>query len=107
MKVAKMLKVASAGWALKQKGFRVRFQTEGEDGLVTEYMPDMDAKPLESEVVTWRAAWKLAQAAKTPNPEMDGKRMLNVTVVDDAGAPVRNYANNRYVIYNRHPDKEE
>jgi hypothetical protein len=107
MKVANMLKVAAAGWAQKQKGFRVRFQTEGEDGRVTEFMPDMDTKPLESEVVTWRAAWKLAQATKSPNPEMDNKQMLNVTVVDEAGTPVRNYANNRYVMYNHHPEKEE
>ena len=107
MKVAKMLKVASAGWALKQTGFRVRFQTEGENGQVTEYMPDMDTAPLQSEVVTWRAAWKLAQATRDPNPEMDNKKMLNVTVVDEAGTPVRYYANNQYVMYNLLPEKDD
>ena len=91
MKVKEVLKIIDDGWIRKPKGFRVHFQKWCDDEVLTDYAPGTDEKPLESDVVTWRLAWKLAQAQKGKGEGPDDERLFNIFVVDDLERPVRHY----------------
>ena len=95
MKISEMLEVVDRGWVRKPKGFRVRFQTRLDRQWVTDTMPGEDESLLDSDVTAWRSAWKLWQAAKSGAGEY-----VNITVVDDRGEPVRNYATGRFDLFN-------
>ena len=101
MKTKDALKFIDEGWIRKPKGFRVHFQKKVNSDLITDYIPDEDVKPLESDVVTWRLAWKLSEVTKSDNPEMADGEMVNIYVVDDLGNPIPFYGTNEFEILNK------
>ncbi|MBW1804738.1 MAG: hypothetical protein JRJ85_28940, partial [Deltaproteobacteria bacterium] len=70
--------------------------------LVTDYVPDSEDKPLTSDVVAWRLAWKLSEATKSDDSEIKDGDIVNIYVVDDAGEPVKFYGINQLEIYKRY-----
>ena len=100
MKVSEALKVIDDGWVKKPKGFRVHFQKQKNSEWVTEYSPGEKENPLDSDVVAWRLAWKLAQARNSDAPENDDA-LVNIYVVDDSGNPIKYYASNQFEVFNR------
>ena len=95
MKINDLLKVVDEGWIRKPVGFRVRFQTRKDGDWVTDTMPGGNESLLDSDVVGWRSAWKLLQAAESGAGEY-----VNITVVDDRGEPFCHYATGRVEVYN-------
>jgi hypothetical protein len=104
MKLAKGLKVIAEGWISKPKGYRVKFQQLVDQELVTEYSPDLEDKPLDSDVTTWRYAWKLAKAAQPKSETVLPGELVNVTVVDEKDTMVNYYATGKPEIFN--PEKK-
>ena len=100
MKITEALKIIDEGWVRKRKGFRVHFQKKVNSEFVTDYLPNMEEKPLDSDVVTWRLAWKLSQATKTDNPESGDDNIVNIFVVDESGNPEKFYGTNRPEVFN-------
>ncbi|MFO7740255.1 MAG: hypothetical protein R6V46_17370 [Desulfatiglandaceae bacterium] len=100
MKVSESLKVIDAGWVRKPKGFRVHFQKMVGSELITDYVPGEDEAPLDSDVVAWRLAWKLAQATASDGTEAEANELVNIYVVDDMGHPVKFYGTNEGKVYN-------
>ena len=100
MKVAEAMKIIDPGWVRKRKGFRVCFQKRVKDEFITEYVPGEEEKPLESDVVTWRLAWKLAEASKIEPQDIKEGDIVNITVVDDLGEPFNYYATNQLMTFN-------
>ncbi len=62
MKIADALKIIDENWVKKQKGFRACLQRREGSEWVIDYSPGEKAAPLDSDVATWRLAWKLAQS---------------------------------------------
>jgi len=100
MKLAKGMELIAQGWIVKPKGFRVRFQKMTDGQWVTSHSPPLYNKPLDSDVTTWRYAWKLAMAAPLHGEKPDGESLVNVTVVDEMDTPVVYYATGEQEVYN-------
>ena len=62
MKINEALARIDAGWVRKPKGFRVRFDVYVDGCWEADFSPEENAAPLDSDVIAWRLAWKLAQA---------------------------------------------
>ena len=101
MKVSEALKVIDDGWVKKPKGFRVHFQKKENSEWVTEYSPGEKENPLDSDVVAWRLAWKLAETKNSDTPENADGVFFNIYVVDDLGNPIKYYASNQFDVFNR------
>jgi len=101
MKISEGLKVIEKGWIIKPKGYRVKYQKMVNSQLITEYSPDLEDKPLESDVVAWRYAWKLYVATKTDSTEISDGELINIFVVDDSDNLVKYYATNQLEVFNR------
>jgi hypothetical protein len=99
-------KIIDAGWAKKRSGYRVQFQQKVEGKIVTDYFPDLDDGPWLSEVATWRMAWRLAESKQSDTPDVSAGDLINVTVVDPEGNPVKYYATNQFEVFNRSKIKE-
>lgn len=100
MKLAEGMKRIAEGWVVKPKGFRVRFEQVADGERVTGYSPPMEDNPLDSDVTTWRYAWKLAMAT-APQSDAPGEGdLVNVTVVDDQDNPVVYYVSGKKEIFN-------
>ena len=67
---------------------------------VTDYAPGEEEDPLDSDVVTWRLAWKLSQARKFNPQEMNEGDMVNLYVVDDSESPIKFYGTGELTILN-------
>jgi hypothetical protein len=100
MKAKEALKIIDEGWAKKIKGYRVHFQRKVNSELITDHVPGKGDKPLDSDVVAWRLAWKLAEATKTDTAAINDGEIVNVYVVDDEGHPINYYATNQPEIFN-------
>ncbi len=100
MKTKEALKIIDENWVKKRKGFRVHFQKMVDSELITDYVPPLEVKPLDSDVLAWRLAWKLAEATKTQTSDINDGEIINVYVVDDDGHPIYYYATNRPEIFN-------
>jgi hypothetical protein len=100
MKTKDALKITDEGWVKKRKGFRVHFQKMVNAELITDYVPPEEAKPLDSDVVAWRFAWKLSESTKTDSLEISDGDMINIYVVDEVGNPINYYATNKPEIFN-------
>jgi len=101
MKVSEALKVIDGGWVKKPKGFRVHFQKQENSEWVTEYSPGEQENALDSDVVAWRLAWKLAEASNSNTPDNADGAFVNIYVVDDSGNPIKYYASNQFEVFNR------
>jgi hypothetical protein len=100
MKEKEALELIDAGWSRKPKGFRVHFQKKVDGQWQTDYVPENGH--YDSDVVTWRLAWKLYQATKSDaNETRDGEMLVNIFVEDDAGNPIKYYATGQYEVFNR------
>jgi len=106
MKVGESLKLVDKKWVRKAKGYRVCFQQKVGSELVTDYCPEPDAKPLDSDVTTWRLAWKLAASTQTEGDDIAEDELVNVHVVDDLGDPVIYYATNKTEVLNPKSSEE-
>ncbi len=100
MKLAQGMKRIKEGWVPKPKGFRVRFQQLVDGELVTEYSPGLEDATLDSDVTTWRYAWKLAKATQPESETILPGELVNVTVVDDKDTMVNYYATGKPEIFN-------
>jgi hypothetical protein len=101
MKISEGLKVIERGWIIKPKGYRVKYQKLVNSELITDYSPDLEDKPLDSDVVAWRYAWKLYVATKSDSTEISDGELINIFVVDDSDSPVKYYATNQLEVFNR------
>ena len=101
MKLSEAVKAIDDGWVRKRKGFRVQYQRRINSELVTEFVPNEEEKPLDSEVAAWRLAWKLSEAVNPDNAEPGDGEMVNICVVDDLGNPVAFYGTNQPKMFNR------
>ena len=101
MKLAQGLKVIEKGWIVKPKGFRVRYQKRVDSEIVTEYSPRLEDAVLDSDVTTWRYAWKLFQATLTQSTEIAEDEMVNITVVDELENPIIYYVTGKEEIFNQ------
>ena len=102
MKISESLKIIDEGWVKKPKGFRVHFQKMVNSEWVTDYAPGEEEDPLDSDVVSWRLAWKLSQAGKSNPPEMSEGDIVNIYVVDDSGNPIKFYGMGEFMVLNEH-----
>ncbi len=100
MKTKEALKIIDEGWVKKRKGFRVHFQKMVNSEPITDYVPGEEVKPLDSDVIAWRLAWKLAEATKTDSPEISDGDIFNIYVVDEEGNPITYYATNQAEVFN-------
>jgi len=100
MKVAKSLQMLDQKWVRKPKGYRVCFQQKVDSELVTDYCPELDDAPLDSDVTTWRHAWKQAFSTQTDGDDIAEDELVNVYVVDDLGDPIKYYATNKTEVLN-------
>ena len=100
MKISEGLEVIDKGWIVKPKGFRVKYQKLVDSELTTEHSPALEDKPLDSDVVAWRYAWKLYMATRTDSPEISDGELVNMCVVDDSDNPVKYYATNQLEVFN-------
>lgn len=98
MKIAEGMKLIADGWVRKPKAFHVRFQYEEDGRRMTGHSPPLDKKGLDSDVTTWRYAWKLAQATQAESPVRE--TFFNVTVVDDTDAPAVYYVTGEPQVFN-------
>ena len=93
-------KISDKGWIKKRNGYRVRFQRQVNSEIITDYVPGMDDSPWQSDVATWRLAWRLSESKKSDRPDIIAGDLVNICVVDDEGNPVKYYATNRYEVFN-------
>lgn len=100
MQVKDSMKIVDERWIKKRGGFRVHFQKRVGSEIVTEYCPGEEEKPLESDVVAWRIAWKLAQATGSDDPGIREGEFINIYVVDDTGERMKYYATNQFEVFN-------
>ena len=82
MKINEALARIDAGWVRKPRGFRVRFDVYVDGRWESDYSPEEDAAPLDSDVTAWRLAWKLAQANNPEPPDFRDGDLANITVVN-------------------------
>lgn len=100
MKVGASLKLVDQKWVRKSKGYRVCFQQKIDSELVTDYCPGLDDTLLDSDLTTWRLAWKLAISTQTSGEDIAEDEFVNVHVVDDQGNPIRYYATSKFDVLN-------
>lgn len=101
MKLTQGLKIIAKGWIEKPKGFRVRYQKQIDSKLVTEYSPGLDDSLLDSDVTTWRYAWKLFMATKAESRDISPDELVNITVVDDSDRQVAYYVTGKSETFNK------
>jgi hypothetical protein len=101
MEINEGLKTIKEGWIIKPKGYRVKYQKIAGSELITEYSPELEDEPLESDVVAWRYAWKLYMATKSDSPDVSEGELINISVVDDLDNPIKYYATNQLEVFNR------
>ncbi len=105
MKLAQGLKVIKNGWVAKPKGFRVRYQKRVDSKIVTEYSPRLEDAALDSDVTTWRYAWKLFQATRAVPGKIAEDELVNITVVDELDTPAIYYVTGEKEIFNMKKEK--
>jgi len=104
MKIADAMKIIDESWVRKQKGFRVCLQRREGSEWIDEYSPGEKAAPLDSDVTTWRLAWKLAKSTPLREDTPQEGDMVNVHVVDQDNNPVAYYATGNKEIFNTYSE---
>lgn len=100
MKVSEGMKILGEKWIQKPKGFRVKYQKLVNSDLVTEYSPGQEETSMDSDVTTWRYAWKLFVANKSDSDEIADGEFINVSVVDENDNPIQYYVTGKQEIFN-------
>ncbi len=101
MKLAAGMKLVEEQWIVKPNQFRVKYQQLVNSELVTQYSPGMDNAGLDSDVTTWRYAWKLLEATRTDAPEIQEGEFVNICVVDYQDNPITYYVTGEKEIFNK------
>ena len=102
MKIAEAMKTIDDNWIKKKKGFRVHIQRFEGATWVVDYSPGEKAGPLDSDVTSWRLAWKLAQSTPLRVGDFQDGDMINVFVVDQDNSPIIYYATGKKEIFNKY-----
>ena len=89
------LALIDAGWSRKPSGYRVHFQKKVDGQWQTDYVPEKGH--YDSDVVTWRLAWKLYQ---TTLGHQEQDMLVNIFVEDDSGEPIKYYATGNFEVFN-------
>jgi hypothetical protein len=100
MKLAAGMKLIEEQWIVKPKQFRVKYQQLVDSELLTLYSPEMNTAGLDSDVTTWRYAWKLFKATRTDAPEIQEGEFVNICVVDEQDNPIKYYVTGEKEIFN-------
>ena len=100
MKLGQGMKIIKEGWVQKPKGFRVKYQKLVDSKLITEYTPEMSNNPFDSDVTTWRYAWKLFMSTKSDQDTIQEGEMVNIMVVDCDDNNINYYVTGESEIYN-------
>jgi hypothetical protein len=100
MKIADAMKIIDENWVQKKKGYRVCMQRREGSEWVTDYSPGEKASPLDSDVTTWRLAWKLAVSTPLREGGPQEGDMVNLFVVDQDNNPVDYYATGEKETFN-------
>jgi len=74
MKIAEAMKIIDQKWVEKEAGFRVQFKRYTGSEWVADISPPADAAALDSDVTTWRLAWKLAESTPLTDEAPPGGR---------------------------------
>ena len=106
MKTKEAMKIMDDGWVRRLKGYRVHFQKRVDGEWATDYFPDMEEKPMPSDISTWELARRFAEATKPEKSENTDGDVVNVYVVDDAGDPVKHYGTGQLEVFNRSKPQE-
>ncbi|CAD7840891.1 MAG: hypothetical protein [Olavius algarvensis Delta 4 endosymbiont] len=93
-------KLVDANRAQKRTGYRVQFQQKVDAEIVIITVPPLEEESWPSDVATWRFAWRIAEARLSDPPDIDAGDLVNITVVDDQGRPVKYYATNQLHSFN-------
>ena len=101
MKIAESMKIIDQKWVKKRKGFRVQFKRYTGTDWVEDMSPPEDAPALDSDVTTWRLAWKLSESTPLTNDEVQAGDMADIRVVDQNNDPIENYATGAKDVFNR------
>ena len=101
MKIADAMKTIDKNWIEKKKGFRVSMHRYEATGWVFDQTPGENAAPLDSDVTSWRLAWKLAQSTPLRTGEPQEGDMINIFVVDQDNNPIFHYASGEKEILNK------
>ncbi|HGY11214.1 MAG TPA: hypothetical protein ENK36_02470 [Desulfobacterales bacterium] len=101
MKLAAGMKLIEEQWIVKPKQFRVKYQQLVDSELVTLYSPEMNTAGLDSDVTTWRYAWKLFKATRTDAAEIQEGELVNICVVDDQDNPITYYVTGEKEVFNK------
>lgn len=101
MKIAEAMKIIDSKWTEKKNGYRVCFKRQEKDTWVADYSPGEETSPLDSDVTTWRLAWKLAQSTPLKGSIYQEGDMVNVFVVDQDNNPINYYATGKKEIFNK------
>ena len=101
MKIAEGMKTIANHWIQKPKGFRVKYQKLVNSELVIEYTPGQEDSSLNSDVTTWRYAWKLFMATRSDSNEIADGEFINIYVVDDSDNPIKYYATGKKEVFNQ------
>jgi len=88
-----------ARWVRKPKGFRVQFDIYTDGRWRTDYSPEQSDPPLNSAVMAWRFAWKLAQTCEVGKAPYEDGDIANIFVIDDQGEHIRSYITGDYDVY--------
>jgi hypothetical protein len=102
MKIADAMKIIDNNWIEKKKGYRVCLQRRVGNRWQEEYTPGEESSPLDSDVTTWRFAWKLAQSTPLQSSETREGDMVNIFVVDQDNNPINYYATGKKEIFNNY-----
>ena len=100
MKIVEAMKIIDKRWVKKQAGFRVQFKRYTGSEWVADMSPPEDASPLDSDVTTWRLAWKLAESTPLNGGEPEEGDMADICVVDQEGTAIKHYATGDKDIFN-------
>jgi len=100
MKITEAIKIIDDNWVVKPKGFRVRMQRREGSEWVNDYSPGEKAAPLDSDVTTWRLAWKLAVSKPLREGEPQEDDLVNIYVVDQDNNQIDYYATGEKEIFN-------
>jgi len=103
MKITDAIKIIDDNWITKPKGFRVCMQRREGSEWVIDYTPDEKAAPLDSDVTTWRTAWKLSVSTPLRDGAPQEGDLVNIFVVDQDNNPVDYYATGEKETFNPCP----
>ena len=101
MNIKEVYKSIDESRANKRTGYRIQFQQKIDSEILTITIPDLDKESWDSDVATWRLAWRLAESRQSDPPDINGGDSVNITVVDDEGSPVKYYATNQLEAFNQ------